>query len=53
MTEEVQSLRSQHNFSPDSAISDVAQALRRNMDAKALDDVLAKLPTEAQAFWRA
>lgn len=53
MTKEVQALRSAHNFAPDTAIQDVATALRRNIDETALDSVLAKLPEEAAQFWRA
>lgn len=53
MTKEVQALRAAHNFAPDTAIQDVATALRRNIDETALDRVLAKLPEEAVQFWRA
>jgi len=52
MTREVQSLRPQHNFSPDSSIRDVAVALRRNVDEAALDRVLATLPETARQFWQ-
>jgi len=51
MTDEVRSVRPQHNLSPPEAIAAVAQALRRSMDPQALDRVLATLPPEAQAFW--
>ena len=53
MTREVQSLRPDHNISPDSAIADVAGALRRNLDEVKLDRVLARLPAGAADFWRA
>ncbi|OCP01119.1 MULTISPECIES: DUF2267 domain-containing protein [unclassified Ensifer] len=53
MTREVQSLRPDHNISPDSAIADVAAALRRNIDEAKLDRVLARLPPGAADFWRA
>lgn len=53
MTREVQSLRSDHNLSPDTAIADVAAALRRNVDEVTLDRVLAWLPEGAVDFWRA
>lgn len=43
MTREVQSLRLQHNYAPDSSIRDVAKALRHNVDETALDRVLATL----------
>lgn len=52
MTREVQALRPDHNFAPDSSIGDVAAALRRNIDGTALDRVLASLPPEAADFWR-
>ena len=40
MTREVKSLRSEHNFSTETAIRDVMQALRRHLDEEASD----KLP---------
>jgi uncharacterized protein (DUF2267 family) len=52
MTKEVQSLRADHNMSPDSAIRDVAKALWRNVDGAALEHVLNHLPDGAAAFWR-
>lgn len=53
MTREVQALRRDHNFSPDTAIRDVAGALRRNIDQAALDRILALLPNGASEFWNA
>jgi len=53
MTREVQSLRSNHNFSPDTCIRDVAVALRRCLGGRALDELLADLPDGAAAFWAA
>lgn len=50
---EVLAVRGDHNLSPDSAISDVAGALRRAMDVRDLDRALATLPAEARDFWRA
>lgn len=52
MTREVQALRPDHNFAPDSSIASVAAALRRNIDQVALDRVLASLPPGASAFWQ-
>lgn len=52
MTKDAQGLRIHHNFAPDTCIADVAQALRRAMDAAALDQVLETLPEGARAFWR-
>lgn len=51
MTAEVQALRGDHNLSPDSAIADVAAALRRHVDEPLFDAVLARLPTGAVEFW--
>jgi len=51
MTREVQALRAAHNFSPDTAIRDVAQALRRHVDGAALERVLATLPAGARDYW--
>lgn len=53
MTVEVQDLRRHHNFAPQTAIADVAAALRRNMDADKLDRVLATLPAGAAEYWSA
>lgn len=52
LTNEVRQLRKAHNFSPDTAIHDVALALQRHVDPQELDRVLASLPPEAQAYWR-
>jgi uncharacterized protein (DUF2267 family) len=51
MTKEVQGLRSEHNFAPETAIRDVATALRRNVDATTFERVLATLPVGASRFW--
>ena len=51
MTQEVQSLRADHNFAPDIAIQAVAIALRKNIDETKLDGVLSVLPTPAHDFW--
>jgi uncharacterized protein (DUF2267 family) len=51
LTAEVKALRPAHNFSPDNAIEAVAIALRRCVDEPALNQVLAKLPSEATTFW--
>lgn len=51
MTREVQALRAEHNFAPDSAISDVARALRKHVDIQTLDRVLADFPDGAAEFW--
>ncbi|MFG1227994.1 DUF2267 domain-containing protein [Xanthobacter wiegelii] len=53
MTAEVQDLRRHHNFAPQTAIADVAAALRRAMDADKLDRVLATLPAGAAEYWAA
>ena len=52
MTLEVQGLRRDHNFSPSSAIVDVAKALRKAVDMKKFDAVLATLVPEARDYWK-
>lgn len=52
MTKEVQALRAEHNFAPETAIRDVVYALRHNLDEAALDRVLATLPHGATEFWQ-
>ncbi|MEP9350220.1 DUF2267 domain-containing protein [Xanthobacter sp. KR7-225] len=52
LTAEVQALRRHHNFAPETAIADVAAALRRNMDERVLDRALAALPAAAADFWQ-
>ena len=52
MTKEVQSLRPEHNFVPESAIRDVATALRRNLDEAGFERVLGTLPIGAAQFWQ-
>ena len=51
MTAEVKLLREEHNFSTDTAIRDVAQALRRHVDEEVFDALLAQLPEGAVEFW--
>lgn len=52
MTKEVQALRPEHNFAPETAIRDVARALRRNVEETAFERVLCMLPDAAREFWR-
>lgn len=52
MTREVQNLRRNHNFAPDTAISDVAAALRKHVDGPSFDALLRTLPPGAADFWR-
>lgn len=52
MTKEVQALRAEHNFSPETAIRDVASALRRHIDEEAFDQLLATFPAGAVNFWK-
>lgn len=51
MMAEVRSLRYNHNLSTDSAIRDVAEAVRRNIDPVVFDRALSKLSQAAQDFW--
>jgi len=50
---EVKSIRPDHNLAPESAIGDVAHALRSHVDNRALDGVLRSLPPGAADYWRA
>jgi uncharacterized protein (DUF2267 family) len=52
MIQEVRDLRAEHNFAPDTAIQDVARALRRHVDEAAFDRVLKSPPSGAWEFWR-
>jgi uncharacterized protein (DUF2267 family) len=52
MGKEVQALPRAHNFSPDTAIEDVAGALRRTIELAPFERVLGGLPPEAACFWR-
>ena len=52
LVREVMALRKDHNFSPDNAIEAVAGALRRHVDEKAFDAVLADIGPEAARFWQ-
>jgi uncharacterized protein (DUF2267 family) len=52
MSEEVRALRKAHNFSPPSAIADIARTLRNHVDVQAFDAVLLTLPPGAVEFWR-
>ncbi|MEZ5953882.1 MAG: DUF2267 domain-containing protein [Hyphomonas sp.] len=51
LTREVRHLRQHHNFAPDTAIADVARALRRTIGAETLDAALERLGPEAAAYW--
>ncbi|MEM1430311.1 MAG: DUF2267 domain-containing protein [Pseudomonadota bacterium] len=51
LTREVQALRPHHNLTPENAIEATAWALRRSVDQRDLDAVLADLPEAARAFW--
>ena len=52
MTKEVQELRADHNFAPETAIGDVASVLRRYVDEAAFDRLLDRLPEGAVQFWQ-
>lgn len=51
MTAEVRLLRPGHNFSTDTAIKEVAGALRRNIDLQVFDRILSMLPEGSIQFW--
>ena len=48
---EVKAQRPDHNLAPDTAIADVAAALRRAVDARDWQRTLTALPDDARAFW--
>ncbi|MGD9658159.1 MAG: DUF2267 domain-containing protein [Methylocystis sp.] len=52
MISDVQALRRDHNFSPETCVDDVAAALRARVDENAFDRVLASLPPDAADFWK-
>lgn len=51
LTLEVKANRRDHNLASESSISDVAAALRRNIDNADLDRLLATLPAGAADYW--
>ncbi len=51
MTKEVQALRPDHNFAPDTSIRDVTQAMWRHVDRTAFERALRCLPETAARFW--
>lgn len=51
MNSEVRQLRANHNFSPDTAIDDVAHVVRRYVDVDKFERCLERLPPPARAFW--
>jgi uncharacterized protein (DUF2267 family) len=51
LTLEVRLLRQDHNFSPETAIRDVAKALRQSVNEMEFDAVLTTLPNGAVEFW--
>ncbi len=52
LADEVRSLRRDHNFAPDTAVPDVARALRRFVHPFHFDELIASLPQGAEEFWR-
>lgn len=52
MALEVKALRAGHNFSTETAIRDVAGALRRHVDEESFDEFLSQLPEDAMKFWK-
>lgn len=52
LLQEVKHVRQAHNLSPDTVIEDVAWSLRRYVDPRDLDRVLARLPEGVVAFWQ-
>lgn len=52
LANEVRSLRKEHNFAPDTAVPDVARAIRRFVHPSRFDEVVRSLPEGAEEFWR-
>lgn len=50
-TREAKAVRAEHNFAPDDVVPVVAEALRRHVDAREFDRLLAGMPAGAAAFW--
>lgn len=48
---DVKAFRRDHNFSPDTAVRDVAAALRRHVDRDGWQAAMDRLPDEARRFW--
>lgn len=51
MSAEVKQLRVNHNFSPDTAIHDVARVLHKYVEAGKFERCLENLPPSAREFW--
>lgn len=51
LTKEVRSLRQDHNFATETAIADVARALRGTIGNDLLDRTLARFGPDAEAYW--
>lgn len=51
MNQEVKLLRTEHNFSPETAIQQVAP-LRKHVDESVFDQLLSQLPAGAVNFWQ-
>lgn len=51
MTQEVRTLRENHNFATENAIQAVAHALWKNSEPEKLEKALAQLSKEANDFW--
>jgi uncharacterized protein (DUF2267 family) len=52
MNEEVKKLRPEHNFSTQSAIQQVAVAVKKQVDQEQFRTVLSEISEEALAFWQ-
>ena len=48
----MKAIREAHNFSTDTAIAEVAVALRQNMNESDYDLMLKSLPSEAATYWK-
>ena len=53
LTREVLAVRADHNFAPPDVIVGVARAMRRHVDPRELDGLLARFPPGATDYWAA
>jgi uncharacterized protein (DUF2267 family) len=49
---EIRAFRHDHNLSTETAIEDVAESLKRHVDTRAFERLLAGFAPEARTFWR-
>ncbi len=53
LDQEARGVRGHHNLMPEGSLPTVVRTVRRHCDTDALDAALARLPSQARAFWQA